>query len=79
MGVSTNLGFKDVIELIRQSLCPIEFEVIRLKILDELPYADIAELFGTTPEAVRKRHVRALLKVRKSVADPFASSGSMRR
>jgi DNA-directed RNA polymerase specialized sigma24 family protein len=78
IGVSTSVGLKDVIALIRQALDPVEFEIIRLKILDELSYGDIAGLFGTTPEAVRKRYVRSLLKVRKTIADPFASSGLAR-
>ncbi len=78
LGVSTQLGLKDAVELIRQAVSPTEFEIVRLKILDELSYGDIAELFDTTPEAVRKRCVRALLKIRKTIPNPFASSGPER-
>ncbi len=78
LGLSTNLGLKDVIELIRQALKPIEFEILRLRFQDELSYEDIATIFDTTAEAVRKRCVRTLLKVRETIPDPFASSGPAR-
>ena len=74
IGLSTHLGFKDLVELIRLALSPTEFEIIWLKIVDELSYGEIALISGLTEDAVRKRHVRALLKVRNTVADPFASS-----
>jgi len=78
MGVSTNLGLKDVIATIRQALDPDDFEIVCLRILDELSYGDIAELFETTADAVRKRYVRTLLKVRKTISDPFSSTGAVR-
>jgi RNA polymerase sigma factor (sigma-70 family) len=76
IGVSTSVGLKDVVARIRQVLGPVEFEIVRMKILDELTFADIGEVLGATPDAVRKRYVRSLLKVRQTIADPFGSSGS---
>jgi RNA polymerase sigma factor (sigma-70 family) len=64
LGVSTHLGLKDAVELIRQALTPTDFEIVCLNIQDELSYGEIAEIFDTTAEAVRKRCVRALLKIR---------------
>jgi RNA polymerase sigma-70 factor (ECF subfamily) len=75
IGLSTRLGLEDVVELIRRALKPTEFEIIWLRIVDELSYGEIAEIFDLAEDTVRKRHVRALLKVRKSFSDPFASSG----
>jgi RNA polymerase sigma-70 factor (ECF subfamily) len=74
IGLSTHMGLKDVVELVRQVLSPIEFEIIWLRIVDELSYGEIAEVFDLTEDAVRKRHVRALLKIREAVSDPFSSS-----
>ncbi len=74
IGVATNFGLKETVERIREALKPIDFQIVELRIVDELPYEELAEFLNLTPEAVRKRFTRALLKIRQVVSSPFSSS-----
>ncbi len=74
IGVATNFGLKETVERIRQALKPVDFQIVELRIVDELSYDELAEFLGLTPESVRKRFVRALLKIKHVVASPFSSS-----
>jgi RNA polymerase sigma factor (sigma-70 family) len=74
IGVATNFGLKETVERIREALKPIDFQIVELRIVDELPYEELATFLNFTPEAVRKRFTRALLKIRQVVSSPFSSS-----
>jgi len=74
IGVSTHFGLKETVERIRGALKPVDFQIIELRIVDELSYEELAEFLDLTVESVRKRFVRALLKIRHVVSSPFSSS-----
>ena len=74
IGVATDFGLKETVDKIREALKPIDFRIVELRIVDELSYEDLAEFLNLTPEAVRKRFTRALLKIRDVVSSPFSSS-----
>ncbi len=74
IGVSTHFGLKETVERIREALKPIDFQIVELRIVDELPYEELAEFLNLTPDAVRKRFARALLKIKDVVSSPFSSS-----
>ena len=74
IGVATNCGLRETVERIRDALKPVDFQIVELRIVDELSYDELAEFLNLTPEAVRKRFTRALLKIRHVVSSPFSSS-----
>lgn len=84
LGLSTDLGLKDAVALIRQVLKPIEFEIVWMHIVDKLTFPDIAAILTeqtgkiTQGDAVRKRYVRAVEKARTRTPDPFAPSSDGR-
>ena len=74
IGVATNFGLKETVERIQEALKPIDFQIVELRIVDELSYQELAEFLNLTPESVRKRFIRALLKIKEVVSSPFSSS-----
>ncbi len=70
----TNFGLKETVERIRDALKPVDFQIVELRIVDELSYDELAEFLNLTPESVRKRFTRALLKIKHVVSSPFSSS-----
>lgn len=53
-----------------RALTPELREAVRLRVLEELPYEDIARAAGTTPGAARVRVHRALATLRNRLLDP---------
>ncbi len=74
IGVATHFGLKETVDRIREALHPIDFQIVELRIVDEFSYKEIAELLNLTPESVRKRFTRALLKIKHAISSPFSSS-----
>jgi DNA-directed RNA polymerase specialized sigma24 family protein len=86
LGLSTHLDLKDAVEVIRQVLKPIEFEIVWMHSVDDLTFPDIASVLTAregkpvTDEAVRKRYLRAVEKAQAKTDDPFVfSSGRQAR
>lgn len=73
-GAATDLSLKETVERVRAALRPVDFQIVELRIVDELSYEELGAFLGLTPESVRKRFYRALLKVRHLVSSPFSSS-----
>ena len=61
-------------ERIREVLSPVDFQIVELRIMDELSFPQLAELLNLTPERTRKRFIRALLKIRHVVTSPVFES-----
>lgn len=59
IGVATNLGLTETVERIRDVLREIDFQIVELKIVDDLSYKELGAFLNLTPESVRKRYVRA--------------------
>jgi DNA-directed RNA polymerase specialized sigma24 family protein len=74
IGLSTHLGLKETLDLIRGKLTPEDFDIVWWRIVDELSYPEIALILDKTPDAVRKRYTRLLLKIREVVDSPFSSA-----
>ena len=72
IGVATNFGLKETVERIKKVLDEVDFQIVELRIVDELTYKEIAAFLHMNPGAVQKRFVRALLKIKDVVASPFS-------
>jgi RNA polymerase sigma factor (sigma-70 family) len=74
IGIATDLCVKEVVDRIRGLLGPLDFVIVELRIVDEMPFAELAELVGLKVDTVSKRFSRALLKIRNVIPSPFSSS-----
>jgi RNA polymerase sigma-70 factor (ECF subfamily) len=52
---------------------PLDREVLALRHFEELGNNEVAEVLGITPEAASKRHVRALKRLRRLLAEAFSA------
>jgi len=53
------------LETCLQVLCKQQREVLRLHVIEEWSFAEIAEVLGKSPEAVQKQYQRAIARLRK--------------
>jgi RNA polymerase sigma factor (sigma-70 family) len=53
------------LETCLQVLCEQQREVLRLHVIEEWSFAEIAEVLGKSPEAVQKQYQRAIARLRK--------------
>ena len=74
VGVVTDLCLKERVDRIRDILGPFDFTIVELRIVDEMPFGELAEFVGLSEEAVSKRFARGLLKIRKNMPSPRNSS-----
>jgi RNA polymerase sigma-70 factor (ECF subfamily) len=69
---SQQLARGDLTRRVRQALAELperDREVLLMRIVDELPYREIGHILDLDPAAARKRHGRALLRLRQVLRD----------
>jgi RNA polymerase sigma-70 factor (ECF subfamily) len=69
---SQRLARGDLVRRVRQALAELsetDREMLLLRIVDELPYREIGYILDLDPAAARKRHGRALLRLRQVLQD----------
>lgn len=74
VGVATDFCLKERVDQIRNILGPVDFTIVELRIVDDMPFRELAGLVGLREDAVSKRYARALLKIKKDIPSPFNSS-----
>jgi RNA polymerase sigma-70 factor (ECF subfamily) len=71
-GPDEQLAAKDFAERVSQAVAQLDEadrEILLLRHVDDMPYEDIARVLGIEPAAARKRYGRALLRLRKVLAE----------
>ena len=63
------------LETCLQVLCEQQREVLRLHVVEEWSFAEIAEVLGKSPEAVHKQYQRAIARLRKYFCSPDKRGG----
>src|SRR5262249_2280215 len=85
IGVLTSLGLKESVQLIRNALKPIDFEIVWMRCVDELEWEDITVILNEqsgasdTKDRYTKRYVRALAALQATMSNPLSSSLGPRR
>jgi RNA polymerase sigma factor (sigma-70 family) len=63
--VVRNVEHEELLAALR-TLRPVDQEVLRLRVYEELPLADVAAVLGCSVEAAKKRSARALRRLRRA-------------
>jgi RNA polymerase sigma factor (sigma-70 family) len=74
VGVVTDFCLKERVDQIRNILGPVDFTIVELRIVDDMPFGELAGLVGLKENTVCRRFARALLKIKKDIPSPFNSS-----